>query len=73
MNRHQRRRAKSLGYRIAASFSQISPDAFQVGAITHAVMNHDLWCKTMKTGSGHDCNCEPEISYHRQPAEGSSR
>jgi hypothetical protein len=34
--------------------------------VHHAFVAHDSWCKTMNTGRGSDCNCNPEISYGRQ-------
>lgn len=26
---------------------------------------HDDWCQTLKTGSGLDCNCEPDVLIFR--------
>lgn len=26
---------------------------------------HDDWCRTMKTGNGSDCNCNPVISHRK--------
>ena len=42
-------------------------DAFAQGVVTHMCYSHDAHCKTLKTGNGFDCNCEPDISFHRQP------
>ncbi len=52
----------------AKALPEVSIDeAFAPGVVTHACYSHDAHCKTLKTGNGFDCNCEPELSFHRQP------
>jgi hypothetical protein len=41
-------------------------EAFAPGQVTHACYSHDSHCKTLKTGNGFDCNCNPDVSFHRQ-------
>ena len=31
------------------------------GEVTVVEIQHDSWCKTLKTGSGLDCNCDADI------------
>jgi hypothetical protein len=33
--------------------------------VFHTVYQHDDWCRTLVTGRGTDCNCNPTISMHR--------
>jgi hypothetical protein len=35
--------------------------------VVHAVYQHDDWCRTLVTGRGSDCNCNPTVTYHQQP------
>jgi hypothetical protein len=37
--------------------------------VVHAVYQHDDWCRTLVTGRGSDCNCNPTVTYHQQPKE----
>jgi hypothetical protein len=41
-------------------------DAFTPGMVTHMCFSHDDHCRTLQTGNGSDCNCNPDVSYHRQ-------
>jgi hypothetical protein len=41
-------------------------DAFAPGQVTHACVSHDKHCKTLRTGNGSDCTCNPDVSFHRQ-------
>ena len=34
--------------------------------VIHTVYQHDDWCKTLKTGRGGDCNCNPTMRRFRQ-------
>ena len=34
---------------------------FKKGEVTVVEIQHDSWCKTLKTGSGLDCNCDTDI------------
>lgn len=34
-------------------------DLFESGGIVMLTVAHDDWCKTLKTGVGADCNCNP--------------
>ena len=34
---------------------------FKKGEVSGMEIQHDSWCKTLKTGSGMDCNCDPDI------------
>ena len=34
---------------------------FKEGEVTIIEIQHDSWCKTLKTGSGLDCNCDPDV------------
>jgi len=34
-------------------------DLIKPGAINMINICHDDWCKTLKTGDGNDCNCNP--------------
>jgi len=36
------------------------------GGVFHTQMAHEDWCKTMKTGNGSDCTCEPEVTHYRE-------
>ena len=64
MNRHQRRRAKSLGW-IATVHPQIL-GSLEPGTVASMTICHDDWCNTLKTNDGLDCNCAPHIQLHRQ-------
>jgi hypothetical protein len=44
-----------------------SDDAFAPGLVTHMCISHDNHCKTLRTGNGFDCNCDADVSFHRQP------
>jgi hypothetical protein len=52
----------------AKSQPEISIDeAFAPGQVTHMCMSHDDNCATLRTGNGFDCDCNPDLSFHRQP------
>jgi len=36
------------------------------GEVTVVEIQHDSWCKTLKTGSGLDCNCDADIHSEDQ-------
>jgi len=70
--RKARRQANGKSNAALAEWAKSLPeipmeDAFAPGTVTHMCMSHDAHCKTLRTGSGFDCNCEPELSFHRQP------
>jgi hypothetical protein len=37
------------------------------GGIFHTLVAHEDWCKTMKTGNGSDCTCDPETTFYKEP------
>ncbi|MBP5996967.1 MAG: hypothetical protein KA535_03365 [Azonexus sp.] len=49
-------------------FVKISPQAMMKrlnankGGFYYNTIEHDEWCKTLKTGHGEDCNCNPTES-----------
>jgi hypothetical protein len=36
------------------------------GAVFHQMITHEDHCKTMRTGNGDDCTCDPSITIYRQ-------
>ncbi len=36
------------------------------GGVFHMCVAHDAWCKTLTTGNGSDCNCNPEETFYRE-------
>lgn len=36
------------------------------GEVTVVEIRHDSWCKTLKTGSGLDCDCDADIHLEDQ-------
>lgn len=52
--------------RWAKSLPEIpSGDVFAPGKVTHACVSHDARCMTLKTGNGADCDCSPDLTFHR--------
>jgi hypothetical protein len=43
------------------------------GRMTHVIVKHDEWCRTLNGGTGADCNCNPDVTYHLQPLPNKSR
>jgi hypothetical protein len=41
-------------------------EAFTPGEVTHMCYSHDNHCRTLKTGNGADCNCSPDLTFHRR-------
>ena len=33
------------------------------GAVLMFELQHDTWCRTLKTGNGNDCNCNPDQQF----------
>ncbi len=66
MNRHDRRKAMSLNKQIM-QWPVLPPGEFPKGRVSHMMVRHDDWCKTLQTGNGEDCNCEPLVTTHLQP------
>jgi len=42
---------------------------FKKGEVTVVEIQHDSWCKTLKTGSGLDCNCDTDFSINSEDKE----
>ncbi len=76
MNRHERRKAKKINPFVddyVLHLPEISPaEALSLSrrpGLTHVVMRHDSWCRVLTEGGGvGNCNCNPQISYHVEPA-----
>jgi hypothetical protein len=74
LERQMRRKAERNAEQLAAmqrlaQWAKAQPEAdeaFRPGTVTHMCHSHDAHCKTLKTGNGFDCNCSPDISFHRQ-------
>lgn len=66
LNREQRRRLGALA-RMAQAFPQAGADSLTQPGIIHAVYSHDSGCQTLRTGRGSDCNCNPSLTFHREP------
>jgi hypothetical protein len=65
----EKAQALDAGQRLAAWAKSLPEipigDAFTPGKVTHVCFSHDDHCRTLQTGNGADCNCSPDISYHR--------
>jgi hypothetical protein len=65
MNRHDRRKAAAQLARYAKSLPEVDIDSLFAPGVVHCVHSHDAHCRTLKTGNGFDCNCNPDVSFHR--------
>ena len=34
------------------------------GVVLMQEFQHDSWCRTLKTGNGNDCNCDPWVQFY---------
>jgi hypothetical protein len=42
-------------------------ELFEPGkGVVHAVYSHDDHCNAPRTGRGSDCNCNPDLTFHRE-------
>jgi hypothetical protein len=67
LERQMRRKAERLAQWAKAQPEVSADEAFRPGTVTHMCFSHDDHCRTLQTGIGADCNCSPDVSYHRQP------
>jgi hypothetical protein len=37
------------------------------GRVVHAMVRHDLWCRTLNGGTPNECNCHPIVTLHLMP------
>jgi hypothetical protein len=74
-NRHARRKAaavkrarKDYYHTYVRHLPQVPPDAaYERGCLTHVTYHHDDWCRFFESGRAADCNCSPQVTYHREP------
>jgi hypothetical protein len=71
------RRARDAFANMVREYPEISIEEFHEklasgemrGRVGHTVYAHEPWCKTLATGNGFDCTCNPDVSVHLQPTE----